>query len=220
MERAEFDIDLSGEDSLPPGVQEGSLGGDEGASDIPPPKPGEFLTDPEEDREEDLPWNGNSNPAPEAETPVETQAPKEEEAPKPKPKRKRAPKKAPAVEPVSPDSPGVRVPEPVAAPAENNAKPKNASGTVDRPYRIFQIKPAEVEGQIIDVPVPVIFNAEGGGTMDTLVARNRDLAITKAAKLFGPGWNGTLVAVPIGMWEPEPVFNKPKNSFKVQIGAE
>lgn len=220
MGNAEFDIDLSGEDEfkLPTGVQQGSLGGDEG-SDIPPPKPGEFLTDPEED-EEDLPWNGNSNPAPEDATPVETPAPREE-TPKPKPKpkaKKRAPRKeaqAPAPAPVSVPAP---TPKPASSPASDDGK--KTSGTIDRPYRIFQIKPADVDGQIIDVPVPVIFNSDDGGTQDTIVARNRDLALQKAAKAFGPGWSGTLVAVPIGMWEEKPIFNKPRNSFSVQIGNE
>jgi hypothetical protein len=101
---------------------------------------------------------------------------------------------------------------------QNGQAKKNTSGTIDRPYRIFQVKPAEVDGRVLDVPVPVAFSDGEGGTMDTLIARNRDLALTKAARAFGPGWQGTLVAVPIGMWEPEPIFNRPSNNFSVQIG--
>jgi hypothetical protein len=226
VERAttEFDINLSGDDEfdLPPGVQVGSLYGDEGeegeASSIPPPKPGEFLTDPEEEKERD------EDVALEVATPVETPASSELETeqvtPKPKPKAKkraaRKPKPA-APEPVAPaPAPG---PLPVQTVSEN-ANQKATSGTIDRPYRIFQYKAVEVDGQIIEVPVPVIFNAEGGGTMDTLVARNRDLALRKAARAFGPGWAGTLVAVPIGYWEPEQVLNRPRNNFTIEIGED
>jgi hypothetical protein len=101
-------------------------------------------------------------------------------------------------------------------------EPKSKSGTIERLYRIFQIKHAEVDGNIISVPVPVTFTLEDESgkqsVLEGITARNRDIALTRAAKFFGPGWSGVLVAVPEGMWEPQPVNNVPDNSFSVKIG--
>lgn len=76
------------------------------------------------------------------------------------------------------------------------------SGTKDRLYLIFKITQVEVEGQILDVPLQQHFEIDGT-VHPGLRARNRDLALDKATKLFGKGFKSTLVAVPEGSWQPE-----------------
>jgi hypothetical protein len=155
---------------------------------VPPSEPPD---NPEGDGREQAPSTASPSPAPEPE----------------KPKRQRRKKATGA--------------KPKKAPAKQTANANQVSGSVDRLYLIFQMCPSEVEGQIMDVPVRRQFEVEveGGGTeiRDGIVARNRDLALMRAAKIFGEGFDGHLVAVPEGMWTPKHVINKPKNAFSTEI---
>lgn len=237
MESA-FDIDIAGDgsDDLPPGVQPGSLGGtddtpteEEAAIGVLPGTPdsdepdatapldidlgGEdpgllgVTTDPEQDQEFAREENGDTEVTSEAVPPlsqptdmdatgpVDPPTPVEESeetaASRPKPKRQRKKSTPP--------------------------KAKSASGTVDRIYLIFEIQQVEVGGQIVEAPIRRDFTVDGQ-VVPGLKARNRDLALRKAGKLFGHGYEGTLVAVPEGMWEPTPVRNKPREHYHVEVG--
>ena len=63
------------------------------------------------------------------------------------------------------------------------------------------------------------FGDPQGDPVNTIRARNRDTALYKAGKLFGHGFEGTLVATPISMWEEKPVRNRPKDVFSVEVGS-
>lgn len=141
-------------------------------------------------------------PAPEGKTPVEETPPSETPPAKQKASRKRGPRKKKA---------------PAPAQQQPQAAVKSSSGTMDRTYKIFHMQQTEVGGQIVEVPVEVTFTAPDGGDLEGIRARNRDLALSRAAKAFGSGWEGKLVAVPESMWEPVAVSNVPKTSFSTQI---
>lgn len=233
-----FDIDLSGDEELPPGVRPGSLGG----TDEPPPEAepleqaGETETpvepsaveieearsavdldadfeaalagDDEVDVEapaevpQILPAESDATTAVEgAEAPGEVVT--EPPAPEPaRPKRKKAPKRAPRAR--------------ATAPATTTG-----SGPAARQYIILQKTRAEVEGNILDVFIHVSFvnpDDPNGDPLDRLRARNRKLALRRAGKLFGHGFEGSLIAVPEGMWEEMPVRNKPREQYHVEVG--
>lgn len=57
-----------------------------------------------------------------------------------------------------------------------------------------------------------------GQMVEGITARNRDLALLKAGKLFGHGYEGILIATPESMWEEKAVRNKPREEFRVEIG--
>lgn len=99
------------------------------------------------------------------------------------------------------------------------AEPKPKSGTTDRLYYIFEMTSAEVDGHIIEVPVRRTFPGEGGAIIEGIVARNRDLAISRAARFFGAGWSGVLVATPESMWQPREVENVPSDGFSPRVGG-
>lgn len=203
META-FDIDLSGDD-LPPGIEAGSLGGDDGTDDPEGPTvvqgslAGDDVVDDEVveaqsvEREIEQPVETPPMPEPEPEPTPEAEVPPENPAPK---KKRAAPKKK------------------AAAP---KAKKKAAAGTVNRLYYIFEIVDAEIDGQIVRVPIRRQFDM-GDGIVEGVVDRNRDLAIARAAKMFGMGWRGELVAVPSNYWNPKPVHNAPKDEFRTVVG--
>jgi len=96
-------------------------------------------------------------------------------------------------------------------------KPTQESGSVARRYLIFERVQSEVDGQIVDVYVRRAFQGDGE-VIEAIKARNRDLALNKAGKLFGHGFEGTLVAVPEGMWDEKTVRNKPREVFRVEVG--
>lgn len=240
-----FDIDLSGDDGeeLPPGVQPGSLAG----TDTPPepPTPVEPSADEVEDArsaadldadfdaalggddpdggfdvggemthhepEPEVPFAGDAGdiegmrtqtepepepePAPEVETPVVAAPPE----PKPKKAAKRAPKKA--------KKPAATAPATGGPPA--------------RLYFILQKVQGEVDGVLREVYQKVAFanpDDPAGPPIQGIRARNRDIALYKAGKLFGHGFEGNLLALPEGMWDEKTVRNKPRDVFKVEVG--
>jgi hypothetical protein len=154
---------------------------------------GEAAFAPAETTEPELP--GESVPTPEEE--AEFQAEREEAEVKEEPKKK--PRKKAAAKPKAAKTP----------------KPK--SGSVDRTYFIFQEVQAEVGGNIIPVYARLTF-MDGTDHIDGVVARNRELALGRAGKLLGHDWEGTLVAVSQGSWEPLPVSNTPEPRYKVKVG--
>jgi hypothetical protein len=232
-----FDIDLTGgadngADDLPPGVQPGTLGGTDETSPEPE-TPVDLDSDfeaalasddddadwqPEEADDEPFaaePSPPEPEPEPEPEPPQEVEAletgaeqngkpSQENPVPKPPPKAKAKAKPR-----------GKRAPKPASA-----APPKpGVSGTVARRYFIFEKTQIEVEGQITEAFVRVQFSdPDTSAPMEGITARNRDLALLKAGKLFGHGYEGRLVATPESMWEEKDVRNKPREEFRVEVG--
>jgi outer membrane biosynthesis protein TonB len=238
----EFDIDISGDAELPPGAQEGSLGG----TDEPPEAPTPVTTSADElDASFDAALGGDEDFGAIADTPP----PEGEQF---MTSSTAHPEPVPAPEPVSPESPGVREPEPEPSPetepeagaepekpapkrrarkkaapkkkkaddgAEGSSKP--SSGAASRLYAIFQKHQVEVDGRITEAFVRVAFANpdDSQAPLTTVKARNRDTALHKAGILFGHGFEGTLVATPVGMWEEKPVRNTPREQFRVEVGA-
>lgn len=223
-------------------------GGAEPPDEDPDNLPGEATppTDPDdtEDDDDEPPQDGLGGTPPSEPAPPADGAPEVAESPggevpeatdlpgTPEPEVTDAPKDSPlAALTGDPPTPSATTPskpkaaKKKAAPKKKTApkKPKAtadkpSSGSIDRLYYIFQLVPAEVEGQIIDVPVRRQFaRGEGEEPLEGIVARNRDLALLRAAKVFGEGFDGTLVACPEGMWTPKRVHNKPKQVFSTEI---
>jgi outer membrane biosynthesis protein TonB len=190
-----------------------ALGGDEdfGADpDTPPPEGEQFMTsstahpEPVPAPEPVSPESPGVRepPGAEPEPPAEVEPEGEPQKPAPKRARKKAPKKKKA-----------------ADGAEGSSKP--SSGAASRLYAIFQKHQVEVDGRITEAFVRVAFANpdDSQAPLTTVKARNRDTALHKAGKLFGHGFEGTLVATPIGMWEEKPVRNTPRPEFRVEVGA-
>lgn len=97
-----------------------------------------------------------------------------------------------------------------------------SSGSTDREYLIFERIKAEVDGNVQEVWIQRKFAVEGENgertVLNGIVARNRDLALIRAAKMFGQGYRGDLVPVPDSMWTPKPVANVPRETYRVQVG--
>lgn len=217
----EFDIDISGSNpngSDPPAQPptrvkastddldasfDAALGGDDDFEsvdpDTAPPEGQRFMTSS----------TAHPEPAP-AEAPAPAPAPEVEPASPPaarkSPAKKATPKKLRAAKPPAPPPP----------------PPTTGSGPAVRMYAIFRKHKTEVDGQIVEAFVRVAFadpdNPEAG-VVEAIRARNRDTALYKAAKLFGRGFEGTLVATPVSMWEEKPVRFKPREQFHVEVGA-
>jgi outer membrane biosynthesis protein TonB len=234
----EYDIDISGDGGLPPGVQEGSLGG----TDDPPETPTPVKTSADElDASFDAALGGDedfgaiadtmppegeqfttsstAHPEPVAEPSPEAEPePPEPEAEKPAPKPAKSPPKRRARK-KAPKKAGANAGTDDGADPE---APKPSSGAASRLYAIFQKHQVEVDGRITEAFVRVAFanpDDAQAAPLTTVKARNRDTALHKAGKLFGHGFEGTLVATPVGMWEEKPVRNTPREQFRVEVGA-
>jgi hypothetical protein len=246
LSKQEFDIDISGEE-LPPGVEPGNLSG----TDDPPEAPTPVGSSADEldasfdaalggDDDFDVTVSGEPEPVP-APEPVSPESPgvrvpePEKSAPKPEksvakaaksvPKAKKAAAKKPAKKSVAKATLAVPASEASAASTtnnNNNTSTKPGSGPAARLYAIFQKHQVEVNGQIMEGFVRVAFidpDDPTGEPVETIKARNRDTALFKAGKLFGHGFEGTLVATPVSMWEEKPVRNQPREEFRVEVGT-
>jgi outer membrane biosynthesis protein TonB len=245
LSKQEFDIDISGEE-LPPGVEPGNLSG----TDDPPEAPTPVGSSADEldasfdaalggDDDFDVTVSGEPEPVP-APEPVSPESPgvrvpEPEKKPAPEksvakaaksvPKAKKAAAKKPAKKSVAKATLAVPASEASAASTNNNnnnTSTKPGSGPAARLYAIFQKHQVEVNGQIMEGFVRVAFidpDDPTGEPVETIKARNRDTALFKAGKLFGHGFEGTLVATPVSMWEEKPVRNQPREEFRVEVGT-
>jgi outer membrane biosynthesis protein TonB len=243
LSKQEFDIDISGEE-LPPGVEPGNLSG----TDDPPEAPTPVGSSADEldasfdaalggDDDFDVTVSGEPEPVP-APEPVSPESPgvrvpEPEKKPAPAksvakaksvPKAKKAAAKKPAKKSVAKATLAVPASEASAASTNNNnnTSTKPGSGPAARLYAIFQKHQVEVNGQIMEGFVRVAFidpDDPTGEPVETIKARNRDTALFKAGKLFGHGFEGTLVATPVSMWEEKPVRNQPREEFRVEVGT-
>lgn len=132
-----------------------------------------------------------------------------------------APAPAPAPKPKAKPRPSKHKPKPKAKPSKSapkRADSNGTSGTIARRYFIFEKTQAEIDGQIVDVFARVQFSdPDTSELIEGIMARNRTLALNKAGKLFGHGYEGTLIATPESMWEEKTVRNKPREEFRVEI---
>lgn len=235
-------------EQLPPGVQPGTLDGTDAPSEPvaeSDPEAGQFASE-EDVPPADVPWDGEIReghlggddgepdrtiaeaaaavdhegedvPLPPDDTP---ESPANDELPLP-PEPSDGVKEALEGEDINPPEPEPPAEEPkpkkrAARKKKGEAKAKQ-SGRIDRLYTIFQETQAEVDGNIVPVYVQRAFVVDGE-TIQGVVARNRDIALSRAGKLFGENFQGTLVAVSAASWEPKPVSNLPEPRFKVTVG--
>lgn len=251
MESA-FDIDLSGDEDLPPGVQPGSLSGsDDPPEDATPVDPSaeeveEARSAADLDADFEAALGGDDVETVEAEPverELETGAGQENplgDASPPEADAETADDDGPPEVPASESAPAGQgsdsppAPEPAPTPAPKRAARKKAakrpaaqpptpvaSGPASRLYFIFQRHEAEVGGHMQTVYAKVLFadpDNPQGDPLQGIRARNRDMALYKAGKLFGHGFEGRLVATPEGMWEEKDVRNKPREEFRVEVG--
>lgn len=251
MESA-FDIDLSGDEGLPPGVQPGSLSGsDDPPEDATPVEPSaeeveEARSAADLDADFEAALGGAEEPVTvevvEAErVEIELEGAEQDAAPSQEnplgdgdvgadAEAADDPPEAPASESATAEP----APAPAPTPAPKRAARKKAakrpaaqaptpvaSGPASRLYFIFQRHEAEVGGHMQTVYAKVLFadpDNPQGDPLQGIRARNRDMALYKAGKLFGHGFEGRLVATPEGMWEEKDVRNKPREEFRVEVG--
>jgi hypothetical protein len=237
LSKQEFDIDISGDDGeLPPGVEPGSLSG----TNDPPEAPTPVGSSSDEldasfdaalggDEDFDVSVDPDTTP-PEGERFMTSSTAQPEPIPEPEPEKSapKAAKSAPKAKKTAAKKPAkksvAKAPEAASTNNNNNkaSTTKPGSGPASRLYVIFQKHQVEVNGQIMEGFVRVAFinpDDPEGQPVDTIKARNRDTALHKAGKLFGHGFEGTLVATPVGMWEEKPVRNAPREEFRVEVGT-
>jgi hypothetical protein len=179
-------------EALPPGVEPGMLGG----TDAPDPDAlpiDDGVSEPvaavEPAPEPDQEPINDGNDAP-AEPPVEE-------------------------EPVAAEEPVEAAEEPVPEPETPVERPGNnkQGGPPSRAYFIFERMEIEVGGEVVDAWVKRQF-----GNEDTIVARNGPNALRAAGRAIGSGFEGSLVPVPVSMWNPKPVSTKQDDNLRVSVG--
>lgn len=104
-------------------------------------------------------------------------------------------------------------PPPEAAPASRKKKAAKAGGAPSRAYFIFEEIKIDLDGKETSAWVKRKFGNEW-----TITARNGPNALRAAGRAIGAGYEGTLVPVPVSMWNPQPVSTKQRDDLSVSVG--
>lgn len=187
------------DESLPPGVEPGMLGGTAAPDPDAAPEP------------EAAGENGGEAPAESpSEPPVEDTPPPAEES---------------GAEDGTPVPPPAEEPETVVEetpppPAQRRARAATAAGTSNkggapsRDYFIFE----EMEIDLGDGKTTKAYVRRRFGNEEKITARNGPNALRAAGRAIGAGYEGHLVPVPVSMWNPQPVSTKQRDDLSVSVG--